>query len=1028
MANFGDTVHGADSARPQLMQTDAAFVERTMLALFVASGVAGLIYQAAWSHYLGLTLGHAAYAQALVLAIFMGGMALGSAWSSRVTPRWRRLIAAYALVEGLIGLIGLAFHPFFLVYLGFTQETLLPTLHSVPLATAWQWLSGAAILLPQSVLLGATFPLLSSGVLRMTPSQDGRVLGGLYFSNSIGAACGALLTTFVLLPAVGLPGAVATAGILNLLVAAGAWWVAARHEPRTSPVASEEPEVRVLAPGAEPGLRRLTRAMLTATFLSGLFSFVYEIGWVRMLNQALGTTVHSFELMLAAFIAGLAFGALWIRKRASAVSDAVRYAAYAQVSMGVAAMLSVVAFAYSFDAVGWLMAALARSDAGYSLYTLGSATIALLVMFPAAFFAGMTLPLFTMALLRAGADERAIGRIYAANTLGAIVGVFVVVHVLIPLIGVRLAVTAASAGDAILGLYLLRAISPAKFTRAYAATLVVSAAVLASSLFYGAPDVVKQVSGVFRNGVLVAGDARDVGYLRDGKTATVSVFTHSGSYATISTNGKPDAALALRAGVSPSGDESTMIEAAALPLAMHAAPEKVAVIGWGSGLTIHSLLASAAPKQVDVIEIEAAMYEGARFFGQRVWRAYEDPRMVLHLDDARTFFSTGARRYDVIISEPSNPWVSGVASLFTREFYALARRHLNDDGLLVQWIQAYEIDDRLLATMIAALLAEFPHVQFYMANSSDLLFVAGERPLPELDWQRLQGTELTAELSRLGIASSADFGLRKVGSERVLKAFVRMMAGQPHSDFHPIVSLQAPRSRFRRDNAATFLQLSLIGAPVLDMLGERRLYPEQQLSLRDRFSPIIAKMEIARRLQRAMAVGRATPELLELAPAAASSLDTLLVMTANPDLSAGGLLRWSLALADVADHTLGILTSEEARAVWTPPQWLGDVSALPSKAQQALTAFGYAAARNPVAMRAAAEAALADSKGVLADACRERLLIIAELGAISMRDHAAVTSLDAEHGGSIAVPKEQAVVRRFLVAWAEEMREQAQVP
>ncbi|PIQ37662.1 MAG: hypothetical protein COW59_05985, partial [Lysobacterales bacterium CG17_big_fil_post_rev_8_21_14_2_50_64_11] len=128
--------------------------EGALLGLFIASGFAGLIYQSIWSHYLGLTLGHAAYAQTLVLAIFMGGMALGAFVASRITPRWRDLVLAYAAVEGVIGLIGLLFHPLFVAYLGFSQDTLLPAMDSVLLATAWQWLSGALILLPQSVLLG----------------------------------------------------------------------------------------------------------------------------------------------------------------------------------------------------------------------------------------------------------------------------------------------------------------------------------------------------------------------------------------------------------------------------------------------------------------------------------------------------------------------------------------------------------------------------------------------------------------------------------------------------------------------------------------------------------------------------------------------------------------------------------------------------------------------------------------------------------------------------------------------------------
>src|SRR5690606_12345582 len=190
-------------------------------------------------------------------------------------------------------------------------------------------------------------------------------------------------------------------------------------------------------PAADPARAGFYRMMLLAALLTGATSFVYEIGWVRMLNQSLGTTVHSFELMLAAFILGLAFGGLWVRRRSRAVQDPASYAGYAQVFKGLMALLSIPVFAQSFQWVGLLVNSLPKTETGYTLFTLGRGGIALAVMFPASFFAGMTLPLFIMALLRKGEGEASIGRIYAANTLGAILGVFLAVHVLIPAIGLR---------------------------------------------------------------------------------------------------------------------------------------------------------------------------------------------------------------------------------------------------------------------------------------------------------------------------------------------------------------------------------------------------------------------------------------------------------------------------------------------------------------------------------------------------------------------------------------------------------------
>src|SRR5690606_30483779 len=280
--------------------------------------------------------------------------------------------------------------------------------------------------------------------------------------------------------------------------------------------------------------------------------------------------------------------------------------------------------------------------------------------------------------------------LYAANTLGAILGVAVMMHVLIPLIGVRLAVPLGALVDGLVGVYLLGMVSPARITGFVAAGTFLLVAALGFSVVQGRPDPLRQVSGVFRTGVTSL-EGAEISYLRDGKTSTVALFTIGGR-ATISTNGKPDASLTPFREL-PTQDEITMVMAGALPLALHPDPKRVAVIGWGSGLTTQTLLGSAKPEVVDTIEIERAMVEGARLFGDRVSRAYDDPRSRVRIDDARTFFSTGARKYDVIVSEPSNPWVSGVAGLFTQEFYAFLKHHLNDQGMLVQWLHMYEIDD-----------------------------------------------------------------------------------------------------------------------------------------------------------------------------------------------------------------------------------------------------------------------------------------------------------------------------------------------
>jgi predicted membrane-bound spermidine synthase len=280
---------------------------QALFGIFVLSGFTSLIYESIWSQYLKLFLGHAAYAQTLVLAIFMGGMALGSWIIARNSTRIRRLLLAYMLVEAVIGVLGLVFHPLFTSLTGWTFDSVIPALSSGAAINAFKWTLATALILPQSTLLGMTFPLISNGIIRRWPEQPGEALSMLYFTNSLGAAIGVLVA-----------------------------------------------------------------------------------GFVR-------------NVMLA---------------------------------MGALALLTLPAYNASFDFMAWTLRTLARTQSGYTAFNLASHALALLIMLPVTFCAGMTLPLLTHALLRRG-GERAIGTVYAANTLGAIFGVLLAVHLVMPTLGVK---------------------------------------------------------------------------------------------------------------------------------------------------------------------------------------------------------------------------------------------------------------------------------------------------------------------------------------------------------------------------------------------------------------------------------------------------------------------------------------------------------------------------------------------------------------------------------------------------------------
>jgi spermidine synthase len=780
--------------------------------LFTVSGFAGLIYESIWSHYLKLFLGHAAYAQTLVLALFMGGMAIGAWLCSLWSHRWRNLLRGYALAEALIGLAAFLFHPVFVAATDTAYTSILPALGGEIPATLFKWTLAGLLILPQSVLLGTTFPLMSAGLIRRYPAAPGESLAMLYFTNSFGAAIGVLASGFALIDALGLPGTVQVAGALNLALAAVVWALA---RDAAAPVPVRAPD------RSDRDRRQPHRLYLAVALLTGAAAFAFEIGWIRMLSLVLGSSTHSFELMLSAFILGIACGGYWVRRRIDSIADPRRFLGIVLTTMGLLALATLPLYGHMFGVMQLVIQALARTDAGYALFLAASHGIALAIMFPATFCAGTTLPLITLALLRDGQGEKAIGAVYSANTLGAILGVFLAAHVGMPLLGLKGLIACGAALDAGLGLLLLWKIAEARRLRAVAAVL--SLACFTAVLAGVQLDPYKMASGVFRHGDLYTTREATLLLHRDGKTATVSLMDF-GTDRSLRTNGKSDGAVNMDPDGPRVSDEVTMTLTAAIPLAYRPDAATAAVIGIGTGLTTHTLLGSSALRSVETIEIEPAMAEASRRFAPRNSNAFADPRSHIVFDDAKTFFSTYNRKYDIIVSEPSNPWVSGVSSLFTSEFYRLVRRHLNDGGVLLQWFQMYEIDASLIASVLRALGDNFPDYAVYAATGSDLLIVAGEartlaRPITDI-LATMPG--VARELRRVHVDSIRDVAVRRIGGKRSLAPLFASYGVPANSDFYPYLDLHAAKTRFLHQSADELTGLLSYSVPLVALLEGRK--------------------------------------------------------------------------------------------------------------------------------------------------------------------------------------------------------------
>ena len=794
--------------------------------VFVVSGAAGLIYESIWSRYLGLLVGHSAYAQIIVLVIFLGGMSLGALLVGQRSDRLRQPLLWYAVVETLVGVIGLLFNYLYVDISDAAYDTIFPALAGGWALLVAKWLLAGLMILPQSILLGTTFPLMSAGAIRLFRARTGRVLGLLYFANSFGAAIGVLAAGFYLLGHVGLPGTLVTAALCNFVAAGGVVLGLRFLTPATAIL-----HVDARTPAVLPDERRRAASptpvvlLLAVSFGTAVASFIYEIAWIRMLSLVLGSATHSFELMLSAFILGLALGAFWIRGRADRVANPLALLGTVQWIMGTLAVGTLPLYIASFGWVATLLDTFRQSDAGYRGFLIARYAICLLVMMPATFCAGMTLPLITKMLMADGGrvrGERAIGAVYGLNTLGSIAGVLLAGLVLMPVLGLKLLLIGGALLDIGLGLALLLAVARAAegdptrpstrlrhpMSRLTALTVGVGAfiALVAIAVDF---DPVRLTSGVYRYAVVPRKGEYSIPFYRDGRTATVSIRRMKSGFLTLSTNGKPDASMDdFWRSTSFTGpphalqqDIATQVLLPVVTLAHRPDAREVAVIGQGSGMTSHLLLGSPNVRHLATIEIEPEMIAASRAFYPANRRVFDDKRANFVLDDAKSYFAASGRRFDLILSEPSNPWVSGVSGLFTSEFYRRVRTHLADDGVFGQWLHLYELDDALATQVLAALDQNFSAYEIFFTSSADILIVAANgRALPKPDWNVVHFPGLVEDLRRAVPLTPEAFEATRLGGRQLLHPYLATQVA-PNSDYYPALDLGAERARYLKNNA-----------------------------------------------------------------------------------------------------------------------------------------------------------------------------------------------------------------------------------
>jgi len=724
---------------------------------FFLSGATGLVYQVVWLRLLGLVFGHTVYATTTVLSAFMAGLALGSLLAARRMARLKNLIAVYGWLEIGIGaccaLLPVTLDSAAPLWVGLSNALGLPY-HGLLLV---EFVLVFALLVIPTTLMGATLPVLSQA-LGSGGGPARRDIGALYAINTFGAVLGVALAGYVLLPAMGNRATSLIAASGNIVAGIVALTLGRRVSPRVgTPSTLEEAPGAALDGGAAVpagGFEPVPGAALTtaALAISGAVSMLYEVGWTRALALAIGSSTYAFTSMLLAFLVGIAGGsALYSRLSPERRLSPAAFALL-QAGIGVATGAIILFFERAPEvfllALRWSWAPEFVQAAQFAV-SAGALLIASLLI-------GATFPCAVAVVAQNRTDiGRQVGRLYGANTFGAIVGSIVAGFVLMPVLGTQATLKAGAAVNLLLAAALFAARARGEFRwRWPLAAGCVAAAAGALLLPHWDQRVMSSGAAIYARFYVNASRAQDLAsllrsqrivYYRDGLSATVAV-SQAGEHYFLRVNGKLDAGTA--------GDMPTQLMSGHLPLLLHQDPKNVLVIGLGSGITAGAV--SRYPiERVDVVEIEPAVVEASRFFRGLHGGVLDDQRVRTVIADGRNFLLTTRERYDVIISEPSNPWMSGLASMFSEEFFRLARERLRPDGIMLQWIQAYNIRPEDFRMVVNTFRSAFPAASIWNPVRGDFLLVGRRESRPiDLDQirRRFDGIPLVRrDLERIGV-------------------------------------------------------------------------------------------------------------------------------------------------------------------------------------------------------------------------------------------------------------------------------------
>jgi spermidine synthase len=712
------------SLHPETALSSPRRLPSTAILLFF-SGFCALIYQTVWMRQFRLLFGASTAATAATLAVFMGGLGLGGWLLGKRVEAHKDPLKLYGNIEIAVALLAVA-SPGLLwgakwIYLatGGSQSLGLTG------ATVVRLMLATLVIGPATVLMGATMPAAARAVTSANDAARASV-AVLLGVNTLGAVTGVLVSTFLLLEVLGAQHTLIIAALLNVLVG-----LTARHLAR-EPVAWEsggEAAVAVAptAPAASPAF------VVVAAAVVGFAFMVMELVWYRMLSPILGGSTYTFGLVLAVALLGIGLGggayAVWGRGRPATTLGLAWTCGLEALAMAVPYLLG--------DRVALLAAFLRPMSAfGFSALAAGWAVVASVVVLPAAIIAGYQFPLLIGLLGRGRAGVgRQVGIAYASNTGGSIIGSIAGGFGLVPMLsalGAWKMVVIAMGAESLWALSLsVRVPRRGRLFSTVSAAATVTLAV--ACLIQQGPTSAWRHSAIGA-GRATASTRTSINALKEWVNAwnRSNLWEQDGVESSVALYGQVGLAFVVNGKIDGNAlsDAGTQIMGGLVGAALAPDPHSAFVIGLGTGTTAGWLASVPSIERVDVAEIEPAMLHVAQACAAVNAAALENPKVSVHLDDARELLLTSKRQYDVVFSEPSNPYRAGIASLYTHEFYAAVRARLSRDGIFLQWLQAYETDAATVRSVLVTLASVFSNVEVWATQATDLLLVARTRASP----------------------------------------------------------------------------------------------------------------------------------------------------------------------------------------------------------------------------------------------------------------------------------------------------------